>query len=702
MHSERKLGPLFRLALKSGAAEAIALHIQRGEQLDGRDSSGLTPLMIAAIHNHKDTCIRLIALGANRSLLSSCGRTADQLALDRGHVSLATLISSGSPLNSKRPDYVEFADVAPVEDSSNASSIGSVWESTATYAIPIGAEHVLPVAAIDQIECSDDLNGWAADDSSEVPTHDAACVAAAKDVQYRINQHRRIADETDWSAIEFELPEVQLIRGPIVKEDLPAIDFLIASGLRDGYVLADELRQALESDCAFEFERARGVVSTFLDDLGILIEADAIPLHRSHVENEEIAEILGELRDDLIQPLEPVHTYLSEARRYDLIKREDEERLGRQMDSALGSLTRTLASLPESDWALVFPKNGSIAVTVTRETEDGDDVAQAVDLTGLEEAVEDGDGVQGDFRSYVQLVRDGGPEKGRDSAVPRPSACDIMRMLSTAAQMDSYVLSDVRSSIKSYEHARDRLVTANLRLAISLAHKYLYSSLPLEDLIQEANIGLLRAAERYDFRRGFKFSTYATWWIRQGMSRSIHDTSRTIRVPVHHGEKINVINRARRELDYGREDEVSVDEIAERISMFPRQVLQTMRMDIRVISINDCGPGFEPNTPDPFDIVDPVPDSSKSACDRSLTAAIERMLADLDKRGRQVIMSRFGFDGGGGKTLEEVGQQLGVTRERIRQIESKSLKKFNHTSRIDVLAPYALTSRPVTESQEEE
>jgi RNA polymerase primary sigma factor len=704
MHLERKLGPLFRLALKSGAVEAIALHVQRGEALNGRDSSGLTPLMIAAIQNQQDACKKLLALGANSSLLSSCGRTASELAFDRGHLTLAELLSSLSFPNMGSLATVEIANVAPDAAVLNFTLTTARAQSTAKD--NSGTAHQGSLLLFDDIiEPPEDLNGWAAADMPEAPAHDVDCVTAARNVQRRISEHRRIADETDWSEIEFDLPEARLIQGPISRDDLVAVDCLIACGLRDGYVAAHDLRSALEADGTPDLERAEEVVVRLLDDLGILVETTALPLHRIDAEDGDLDEIFAELRYNLAHPPEPTQAYLSEARKYDLIKREDEERLGRQMDSALGALTRLMASLPDVDWPLFFPENLAFVEIGTGVAEDGDEVDETVVTIDSVEEGEPIDGTEGtleDFCSYVRHVRDGGLEKGRDSAVPRPTASDIVRILNSARQMNCPMARDVMTSIATYEHARDRLVTANLRLAISLAHKFRYSSLPLEDLIQEANLGLMRAAERYDFRRGFKFSTYATWWIRQAISRGIQDTSRTIRIPVHQGEKINLINRVRRELDYGRASEVSVEEIAIQTSLSPKQILQIMRLDIRVISINECGPGLEPHTPDPVSIIDPVYDSSKTACDRSLTKAIERMFIDLDKRGRQVIMARFGFDGAGGKTLEEVGNQLGVTRERIRQIESKTLRKFHLQARIDVLAPYATSARPVPEVQEKE
>ena len=694
MQSEKNLSPLFRLALKSGALDAIALHIHRGESPNGRDAAGLTPLMIAAINNQQACCTRLISLGADVTLLSAGGRTAVELAVEHGHLTLASVLSPPNSSNGDSLDAVSIHDtlqpapglshlVAP-----NGAALSEAENGTQDAVSFLSEDgEVLASATSDQPECIEELNGWAADETVSVPIHDPNCVAAAAEVQKRISEHRRVSDEIDWSAIEFDLPEACAREMSIRPEELTAIESLIASGLCDGYVTAGDLRRALDTDCARELVRAPDVMERILDDLGVLVECDgvALPLGIPHARDDELAEALDVLRDDLAQPPEPVDSYLTEARRYDLIKREDEERLGRQMDSALGELTRILASLSESDWLLVAPR--AIVCSVVAELEEVDDGTENAEPIELAEVQESADGAQGNFRSYVHSVRNGAPENGRDAAVPRPTSVELTSMLDIAVRLDAGAA--MTSSIAAYETARDRLVTANLRLAISLAHKYRYSGLPLEDLIQEANIGLMRAAERFDFRRGFKFSTYATWWIRQGMSRSVQDTSRTIRVPVHQGDKIYQVDRARRELEYGRSGKVRPEEIAHHLSLSLREVLQAIRSDIRVVSFEDCGPGLEQYTPDPASIIDTTSDSSQTSCDFSLTAAIERMLVELDKRARQVIIARFGFDGADGKTLEEVGQQFDLTRERIRQIEAKALSRLRHTSRIEILAPYA-------------
>jgi RNA polymerase primary sigma factor len=260
----------------------------------------------------------------------------------------------------------------------------------------------------------------------------------------------------------------------------------------------------------------------------------------------------------------------------------------------------------------------------------------------------------------------------------------------------------VVSAIADYEKARDQLVLANLRLAVHQAHSYRGRGLPLEDLIQDGNLGLMRAAEKFDFRRGFKFSTYATQWVRQSIMRGLGDTARLIRLPVHVVEKVNAFHRVRRELSVGREREASIDEVAERLDLSPEAARRIARIDRPVHSLEECGQPDAPDTPDPRSIADSNADPLQVAIDRSLTETIGRMLEEFKPRERKVLALRFGLDGVDSMTLEEVGQAFDVTRERIRQIEAKAIRKLRHSTRTDVLLPYADGCRSLQSGQEEE
>ena len=399
----------------------------------------------------------------------------------------------------------------------------------------------------------------------------------------------------------------------------------------------------------------------------------------SEMGEEEFAEMAtseGIASDD------PVHTYLKEIGRVSLLSGKDEVKLAKRIDK--GNQAARISLLMKKSNVTDF----GLKQFEAEQTASGTPVFAAENST--EELIK---------KAEILLKTElNATEKNDDNSGPQTiyslallvTECKKRMVAGEAGAVAAYesildieddfnkLLSKV--SLQGYE-ARERLSEANLRLVVSIAKRYVGRGMPLLDLIQEGNLGLMKAVSKFDYSRGFKFSTYATWWIRQAITRSIADQSRTIRIPVHMMETINKFNKVSRDLTAKLGRKPSTKEVAKEMNVTVERINEIIRTALEPVSLD-----APLNGKDDACLIDFIEDSSvqvpeSNMVSTSLRQNLEEAMLTLTEREREVLQLRYGFNDGHAHTLEDISRKFELTRERIRQIESSALKKLKHPSR---------------------
>ena len=529
-------------------------------------------------------------------------------------------------------------------------------------------------------------------------------------------------------------------------EHREAAEKLIARGKQQGYLTQEDIARGIPDAEAGEIEE----LLVTLDDNNVeILEADRGPTwHQVKEEEEETEEAQREdsisavLASDLISVDDPVRMYLKEIGKVPLLTAEEEVNLAKSIElgeMALESPALSVVHLYElgvetkKRMALGRPKEfvdeatrftGKALRYTLKEAEGGKELkrltnrllrlrepleaesnskeisAEAAILIGELVAIIDAakrDPERLTIRILPAYSKIHGPAEGAERLGELVMLGQEMRT-AMVKHLDLLVRDDADEQrglrrladelIQKGDDARHNLTEANLRLVVSIAKKYIGRGMSFLDLIQEGNIGLIRAVEKFDYRKGYKFSTYATWWIRQAITRAIADQARTIRIPVHMVETINKLIRVSRGLlqELGREP--TAEEIAERMLITPDKVREIVKVSQEPVSL-ETPIGEEEDS----HLGDFIPDNqalapSDAASHKLLKEQVESVLEGLTGRERRVLQLRFGLEDGRTRTLEEVGREFNVTRERIRQIEAKALRKLRHPSRSRKLKDY--------------
>lgn len=694
---------LLRMAVMAGVENSVRLHIDRGDDINSRDDKGLTPLMLAASRNKALICRLLIDARADLGLLDPFGRDALSIARGAGASEAAEVIARALP----PPPCLE----------------------------PPAVEAPSAPAHLD--ETAFDLSLWEAEEDTRAPPFDESLARPAAALQAAITSHTPIDNAPAWDEFEIFLPS---FASPLLRidhvEKRDELRLLLLRALREGSVPEQRLSE-FTSDKLAAGERAgepflHGVVNALGAEVDERFEYLAEHEDFTVYVNPETSQDEEDLLAEAFQAIEnaasgedaPLRMFLRDAQRHPLVTPSEEIILAQTMESEVGHALDALAGWPEGIQALMGAaqevRSGArglswIAAEAGEEPPPDEAILEAegpmVDVAVAAQPAEAGDAEAEDSDDPGQYVTDYDFDSRMLSLEGMPRA-DSIRCEHWTAQRALLGCIDFRRlflvelgelarsnhssgavyarAISKFRHARDRLALANLRLVVSIARKYQNSGLPLDDLIQDGNVGLLRAVDKFDWRKGYRFSTYATWWIRQAVSRAVADTSRCIRVPAHvHASAYHAEQRARAwHKEHGREP--TPEELSILLSIPLRKVLAMLRAGVEPASLDALLSEeiLSPEVESEF----LLPDPSSAAEAKELGVQIEKVLSNLKPTEAKIIRLRFGLGSDDGRTLDEIGKVMGVTRERIRQIEAKTLRRLKHPARAGALQDW--TSEP--------
>ena len=688
-----KLNRLLKMAVLAGVETAVRLHVRRGDDLDARDDSGMTPLMLAASKNKAAVCSLLLEAGADLFLRDMSGRDALDIARTNGSVQAASVLETAVAVRAAEieTDFSEATEVA-------------VSETACTQSFPFNDISVQP-----EEEDSFDLSGWEAEEESVAPEGDPSLVLLSADLHRSISAHRPVDLSEDWDDIEAFLPQRS---SPLPKGDdeewLQRVREFLLLGLREGSVpetLLDDLCENRDGSFNTESERILRVV---LGEIGADTD-DSIGLREGGLNPEatpDEEDVLSEafsFIDDMSSGIgESLRHYFKDMRRGHLLTAEDEALLGRRMEESLEAALDALAGWRVGIVSLLAAAERvrvgdaapeSVSDGVSDETgpdENGVDVDNLPgdDSPNIEDEVSEGAGGSSFFEALDEIAAlarasgTGPAAQGKlRSALARARLSrSFLLSLAENANSEDAPAAAFRSAIFGYCGARDDLALSNLRLVFSIAKRYQGKGLTLEDLVQEGNLGLLKAVDRYDWRKGFRFSTYATWWIRQNVTRALADKGRTIRVPVHVSDTIHRIEREIDEIEAQTGKPAAAFAVASQLGIPEKKISSLMARREEPIPVHLLDPDTMPETD--------CQDNIERIALAELRVLIDRVLGDLDKRTAEVLCLRFGLGADDYLTLEETGERFGVTRERIRQVESKGLRMLRHPTRRELFSSF--------------
>ena len=692
------LNRLFRMAALAGVEAAIRLHIDRGDDINACDESGMTPLMLAASRNKAPICSLLLQAGANAHLTDRFGRNALDIARVSGAVDVIPILSNS--------DSSVAAHECGFQKGESECKLGRTPGVVAVDRTV--SDEKLLFDRDDDV--SDEFSDWLPELDQPPPAGDEKLVAAATFAHMVMAEHIPIDSAESWDDFEVFLPErarrLRSIDDEVGRERMRA---LIVMALREGSipeVHVEDLCADRNGDRNLEEEALiRLVIGNLGAEIDERIEVSAFdaPDSFSPQEDTEISEAISYFEDLGSDRNEPLRIYFREMSKRKLLTAIEEITLAKEIEDGECCALDALAAWREGVVSVLAAvdrvRSGELEVeevsTGGSYSTQGDGSLKLPVEPEEVDAEGDADPITSEAKIFLgqaadieRLATNAGRGGAGESALRKVLAAAnlsrafLLGLVSVGHQMDKPAGKFADAMLRQ-NTARERLTTCNLRLVISIAKRYRGRGLDFDDLIQEGNIGLLKAVDRFDWRKGFRFSTYATWWIRQQITRALAHKGRTIRLPVHAEDFVNRVLRELEGLENTSGGRSSIEALAQHFSVTPQKLATLLARaeeplpldepDANGVTLVDTLAG-SPDI-DPFNVVEK----------KEQIVVLGKFLAQLGRRSAKVLSLRFGLGGGDPLTLEEVGEIYGLTRERIRQIEAKALQKLRHPIRSDIL-----------------
>ena len=619
--AEERLGVTFRFAVQSGDRGAVESCLKAGGSVRATDKKGRTPLAIAAAEGYAEICRLLLDAGASCHTEDTNGHSPLEIADLNGHTEVVALLAAHL--------HADDAEATSSDTDEQATNI-FLGED------PSASEFMLD---------------WVGDEEEPLPENDDECERVVVHHREALSVFRPLNTDAGWTDVVIELPAVAA-SGPETKDPLwPDLLQLLAAAQRDGFVALAEVRRFAAAHAGRSHPDLLRHAQLMLGDCGFAIRDDDDPGTRPQppVTLREKAAAMP-LALDAVSFLQDLNSPIPDAAaRYSADVFRHSRLLSKEAETALG------AEIENGIQAALDAVNGS---------------EKAAALLAALLPSPTNNPVDND-ETDVELETETPPADGR---VPPDLLWRVARQLRNCRDQ-SRTAGCIEEALAAADDARVKMITSNLRLVISIAKPYTASGAAMADLIQNGNLGLMKAVERWDHTRGLRFSTYATWWIRQAIERGLDNTRDIVRVPIHVWREIRAIERGQSELTALLGREPTTCELAKMAGITEHHAEHALRARLAsdVLLLGTRSEPAETHTADPN--AGPL----ECAVAENLSDLVRQAIDTLPHRERQVITLRYGFTNDTTHTLEEIGTRMGITRERVRQIQNDALKRIHNS-----------------------